>query len=63
MLGIRTIALGTKILIQWKGLPPFETTWESTEVIQRQFLAFHFEDKVILTPGGNIRLPICFTYS
>ena len=52
VLDIRTTALGTKVLIQWKGLPPFEATWESTEMIQRQCPAFHLEDKVTLTPRG-----------
>ena len=63
VLGIRTTALGTEVLIQWKGVSPFEATWESTEVIQRQFPAFHLEDKVNLAPGGNVRPPIQFTYS
>ena len=63
MLGIRTIALGFEVLIQWEGLPPFKATWESIEVIQHQFPAFHLEYKVTLTPTGNVRPPICFTYS
>ena len=54
-----------KVLVQWKGLPLFEATWEPIEVIQCQFPAFqgHLEDKVILASGGNVRPPIRFTYS
>ena len=63
VLGIRTTALGTEVLIQWKGLPAFEATWESTDVIQKQFPAFHLEDKVILAPRGNDRPPIRMVYS
>ena len=32
-------------------------------MIQRQFPAFHIEDKMTLAPGGNVRPPIHFTFS
>lgn len=35
-----------KWLIQWKGLPEDEATWEEREFICRQFQEHHLEDKV-----------------
>ena len=63
MLGVRTMALGNEVIVQWKGLPLFEATWEPTELIEKQFPAFHLKDKVNLALGGNDRPPIRFTYS
>ncbi|EXB75569.1 Pyridoxine/pyridoxamine 5'-phosphate oxidase [Morus notabilis] len=35
-----------EVLIKWRHLPDFESSWELYEVIQRQFPDFHLEDKV-----------------
>jgi len=32
---------GAEVLIQWKGLPPLEATWEPYSAIQQQFPFFH----------------------
>lgn len=41
-----------EVLVAWTGLPATEATWEDTELIHLQFLAFHLEDKVILQTGA-----------
>ncbi|EXC30916.1 hypothetical protein L484_028098 [Morus notabilis] len=46
-----------KVLLQWRGLPAFEATWEPFSTIQQQFPAFPLEDKVKLWAAGR------FTYS
>ncbi|KAL2461520.1 Ribonuclease H-like domain containing protein [Abeliophyllum distichum] len=53
---------GIDVLIQWKGLPPLETTWEPLELISQKFPSFHLEDKVNLAGRGNDRAPILLTY-
>lgn len=35
-----------KVLIQWKGLPKHEATWEDYDEIQQRYPQFHLEDKV-----------------
>ena len=52
----------TEVLIQWKDLLYFETTWESVDVMKQQFPAFHLEDKVALLGGSIVRLPIKQVY-
>ena len=53
-----------EVLIQWKGLPEFEATWEDYDKLLHQFLEFHLEDKVQIFGGGSIaRPPVCLTYS
>jgi len=52
LLGVR-LGTGKKlrsldVLIQWKGLPPLEASWEPYHQILHQFLEFHLEDKVSL---------------
>lgn len=51
-----------EILVQWKGLPAFEATWEPYEVLQKQFPAFNLKDKVTLWTRGNDKPPIRLTY-
>ena len=47
-----------EVLIQWKGLPPLEATWEVFSLIQQQFPTFHLEDKVKVLGGSIDRPPI-----
>nr|GEY30190.1 hypothetical protein [Tanacetum cinerariifolium] len=35
-----------EVLIKWKDLPGYESTWEPFVTIKKQFLEFHLEDKV-----------------
>jgi len=53
---------GLDVLIQWKGLPPLEATWEPYDMLQQQFPDFHLEDKVSSMGGGIDRRPIQFRY-
>ncbi|PON75651.1 Ribonuclease H-like domain containing protein, partial [Trema orientale] len=66
VLGVRSgtghASFPSEVLVRWKGLPDFEATWESYDMIQHQFPSFHLEDKVALAAGGNDRPPIRFTY-
>ena len=55
--------LGIEVLIQWKGLPQFEASWESVDTIKEHFPDFHLEDKVSLIEGGNDRPPIRYVYN
>ena len=53
----------TNVLIQWKGLPEFEASWESAAAINHQFPYFNLEDQVALVPRGINRCqPIHFVY-
>ena len=62
VLGVRprrgTNLRGLDVLIQWKGLPPFEATWEPYNMIHQQFPTFHLEDKVKVRDGSNDRPPV-----
>lgn len=49
-------------LVKWQDRPFCDATWEEAEVIKRQFLDFHLEDKVSLPAGGIVRPPIMKTY-
>ena len=51
-----------EVLMQWKGLPPLEATWEPYLFIQQQFPFFHLEDKVKVGEGSNVRPPVHLTY-
>ena len=53
---------GLEVLIQWKGLPPLEATWEPYSHISQQFPEFHLEDKVSLLGGSHDRALIQHTY-
>ncbi|KAL4035233.1 hypothetical protein IC575_003914 [Cucumis melo] len=50
-------------LVQWKGLPPHEATWENYADLKVQFPEFHLEDKVDLEEESDARPPILFTYN
>lgn len=47
-----------EVLIQWKDLPTWESTWEQFLIITMQFLAFHLEDKLNLIGEGIVKPPI-----
>ena len=51
-----------EVLIQWKGLPQFEASWELVDTIKKHFPDFHLEDKVSLIEGGNDRPPTRCVY-
>ena len=46
------------MLVQWKGLPEFECTWESARMIHQRFPEFQLEDKLKLLAGKDGRTPI-----
>ena len=57
-----------ELLIQWKGLPDYESSWEWKKVIQGQFPEFDLEDKVNFAEGGNVRYealrpPLLYEYT
>jgi hypothetical protein len=49
-----TEATEWQVLIQWEGLFPEDSTWESYQEILTNCPAFHLEDKVTLDPPGNV---------
>ncbi|KFK40794.1 hypothetical protein AALP_AA2G041700 [Arabis alpina] len=55
-----------EVLIQWKGLPEEDCTWEWKCVIKAQFPHFNLEDKVNQKGAGNVRvretLPLLYQY-
>ena len=55
--------LDIEVLIQWKGLPQFEASWELADTIKEHFPDFHLENKVSLIQGGNDRPPIRYVYT
>ena len=50
------------VLVQWKGLPQYEATWELYEDLKQRFPDFHLEDKVNLEKESNDRPPILYQY-
>ena len=50
------------MLVQWKGLPQHEATWELYEDLKQRFPDFHLEDKVNLEKESNDRPPILYQY-
>lgn len=34
------------VLVHWKGLSPYEDTWELISVLENRYPSFHLEDKV-----------------
>lgn len=53
VLGILKGTKETKLLIRWKNLLDFESTWEPLSTIQGQFPTFHLEEKVKLKEDSN----------
>ncbi|EXB28923.1 Cleavage stimulation factor subunit 1 [Morus notabilis] len=47
-----------EVLLQWRHLPDYESSWELFDVIQQQFPEFHLEDKVTLLGGGEVDKPL-----
>ncbi|XP_031271255.1 uncharacterized protein LOC116129673 [Pistacia vera] len=52
-----------EVLIHWKGLPEFESTWEDFHTLNTQFPSFHLEDKVALLGEGNDRSHVMQVYN
>lgn len=57
VLGVRqsksSSAPDIEVLIQWRGLPDYEATWEQFENVDQMFPSFHLEDKVAVWAVGN----------
>lgn len=47
----------TEVLVEWKGLPEQEATWEKTEDFKKPFPDFNLEDKVFKQVGSDVRPP------
>lgn len=61
---VRDVKEGKKeleILVKWKHLPEFESSWEPVSLMVEQFPQFHLEDKVNLK-GGNVKHAIKWVY-
>lgn len=43
-----------EVLIKWKGLPSFESSWEPMKHIADQYPDFHLEDKVSSLRGEGV---------
>ena len=50
------------VLVKWKGLLDFESTWESARIIHQRFLEFQLEEKLNLLAGRDGRTPIMTYY-
>ena len=51
-----------EVMTKWEGLSLHEATWESYEEMHHLYPTLHFEDKVNLKGGSNVRPPIRFVY-
>ncbi|VFQ98819.1 unnamed protein product, partial [Cuscuta campestris] len=49
-----------ELLIQWKGRPDEESSWEEYESIRQQYLDFQHEDTVVFKNGSNDKIWITF---
>ncbi|GKC74520.1 putative retroelement pol polyprotein, partial [Tanacetum coccineum] len=45
VIGTREGSEGLEVLVMWEGLTRDEATWERTDLLSKQFPAFHLEDK------------------
>ena len=46
-----------ELLVKWKDLPNFESSWELATIIKEHFPSFHLEDKVVLLEGNDVSIP------
>ncbi|GFS36789.1 hypothetical protein Acr_00g0048060 [Actinidia rufa] len=46
--------LKSQVLIQWKGWPIEDSTWEDVDVLQEVFPHFNLADQVYFDEGGNV---------
>ncbi|GJU83584.1 ty3-gypsy retrotransposon protein [Tanacetum coccineum] len=53
--GTREGSGGLEVLVMWEGLTRDEASWERADLLSKQFLAFHLEDKVNFQRGVMIR--------
>lgn len=53
---------GAEVLVKWKELLEFESTWEMVTTMKEQFLDFDLEDKVSSLPGSidKLKVPLAF---
>ena len=54
----RGCGLDELVLVKWKGLPNFESTWESARMISQRFPEFQLANKLNLLVGRDGRTPI-----
>ena len=50
------------VLVQWKGLPEYESTWELARLIHQHFPEFQLEDKLNLLAGRDGKTPVLTYY-
>ncbi|XP_019098184.1 PREDICTED: uncharacterized protein LOC109131560 [Camelina sativa] len=48
-----TVTGQSEVLIKWKGMPDYESSWEWVSTIKGQFPKFNLEDKVVIEGEGN----------
>ncbi|RVW39687.1 Transposon Tf2-8 polyprotein [Vitis vinifera] len=48
--------LGIEVLIQWKGLPQFEASWESVDTIKEHFLTSTLRTRCLSLRGGEAKV-------
>ena len=59
---IRGSGLEQLVLVQWKGLPEYESTWELARLIHQRFPEFQLEDKLNLLAGRDGKTPVLTYY-
>ena len=64
MLSIRRseVSKQAEVLIKWRGLPEFESTWEPIKVITEQYPEFQLEDKLSLLRRGIDKLAVSLAF-
>ena len=50
------------VLVQWKGLPDYESTWELACLIHQRFPEFQLEEKLKLLAGRDGKTPVLTYY-